>query len=769
MLRTLLAMLVGKSKARTRRQFCRKFRPSCERLEARYAPANVPVILIPGDVGTLPVGVDSKDPAVVKAAIFDFDIHEGMPPQALTSTFNINVTIDGQSQQQTSPYLITAQAFEAAGYVRGKDLFVAAWDWRLPITPEDGVRDGRLTNLTAALMVNGKYQYGASYLGYWMLQAEKAWAANNPGQPFPGVNFMAHSLGNILARSYLQSAAYHSAAVTPEGETVVLPRVLNYAMMAGPNQGTSGSYVRYTNDYMSQGTSASSFLNILLPDILDPAFKHVANGGFITVDGAPTINAATVTNPATGQLDGQLFITKYIGDARQEIATYDFLDDANVNHSDVFSNGLILDLNGGPDPASFAAGRNVFDFFGNSVPTAVTISTEFGPGGQILPVSLTITTAQPTQEGQVWYQNNLVANGGDGVVAIQSAVPPWFNSDARIQLFPVGGGTNHNGIMESPSVLATVINLFATHGPLPNYVAVGAGAGGGPQVSVYDAAGGALRFAFFGLDPAFTGGVRVAVGDVTRDNIPDIIVGAGPGGGPEVRVFNGSTLALVYDFMAFDFQFTGGVWVAAGDITGDGYWDILVGAGAGGGPQVKIFSGKDGQLVHSFFAFDMGFAGGVTVGAADVNADGRADIITGAGPGGGPNVRVYDGLNLSLLQNFFAFNQAFTGGVFVAGGDTNQDGKADVIIGAGAGGGPEVVIVSGGNGALLKDFFAYDPAFTGGVRVGAVNGTEGLLNVIAGSGAGTVATVRVRNAATLADVESFVPFPGFLGGVFVGG
>jgi hypothetical protein len=57
----------------------------------------------------------------------------------------------------------------------------------------------------------------------------------------------------------------------------------------------------------------------------------------------------------------------------------------------------------------------------------------------------------------------------------------------------------------------------------------------------------------------------------------------------------------------------------------------------------------------------------VRVAAGDVNADGFADIITGAGPGGGPHVKVFDSHSLNLLHSFFAYEPNFAGGVFVAG------------------------------------------------------------------------------------------------------
>jgi hypothetical protein len=61
--------------------------------------------------------------------------------------------------------------------------------------------------------------------------------------------------------------------------------------------------------------------------------------------------------------------------------------------------------------------------------------------------------------------------------------------------------------------------------------------GGGPHVKVYGSDH-TLRFNFYAYDPTFTGGVSVAVGDVTGDGTPDVVTGAGAGGGPHVKVFD---------------------------------------------------------------------------------------------------------------------------------------------------------------------------------------------------------------------------------------
>jgi hypothetical protein len=125
------------------------------------------------------------------------------------------------------------------------------------------------------------------------------------------------------------------------------------------------------------------------------------------------------------------------------------------------------------------------------------------------------------------------------------------------------------------------------------------------------------------------------------------------------------TGAEILGFLAYAPGFLGGIFVAAGDVTGDGRADIVTGAGPGGGPHVRVFDGVTGAEILGFFAYAPGFLGGVRVAAGDVDGDGRADVVTGAGPGGGPHVRVFDGVTGAEVRSFFAYDPGFLGGVFV--------------------------------------------------------------------------------------------------------
>ena len=177
---------------------------------------------------------------------------------------------------------------------------------------------------------------------------------------------------------------------------------------------------------------------------------------------------------------------------------------------------------------------------------------------------------------------------------------------------------------------------------------------------------------------AFKGNFAVAAGDINGNGREEIITGAGAGGGPQVMIFdlNGK---LKSSFMAYDKNFRGGVNVATGDLTGDSKSEIVTGAGAGGGPQVKIFN-SNGQLKTSFMAYDKNFRGGVNVAVGDVDGDGQNEIITGEGKGGNSQVKIWNSSG-QLKSSFMAYDKNYKDGVFVAASDINNDGQAEILTG----------------------------------------------------------------------------------------
>ena len=282
--------------------------------------------------------------------------------------------------------------------------------------------------------------------------------------------------------------------------------------------------------------------------------------------------------------------------------------------------------------------------------------------------------------------------------------------------------------------------------------------------------------------PGFQGTVSVAVADLNANGIPDSIVGAGPGGGPHVMVFDSSDNRVLASFFAFDPAYTGGVTLASDDVNGDGRPDIIVAAGN----HIKVIDGffinqvdangviSNSALIASFYAFDPNYTGSINLASLDLNGDNRNDIVVGAGPGSS-RVMVIDAARLNqvqangviadsaLIASFFAFGPTFTGGVYVA--VAFNDVQRKIVVGAGAGGSSHVKIIDGkqltnvdANGVisdrtLFASFYAFDPRFTGGVRVGSDDlSSDGLAEVILSAGPGGGPHVKVVDGSLVNQV-----------------
>jgi hypothetical protein len=249
-------------------------------------------------------------------------------------------------------------------------------------------------------------------------------------------------------------------------------------------------------------------------------------------------------------------------------------------------------------------------------------------------------------------------------------------------------------------------------------------------------------------------------------------VGAAPG---RVIVFDPSHNPLV-EFVPFGMGYDGHINVAVGDVTGDGYYDLVT-AAAAGNPHVKVYDGKaltsgwfntanaDAYLVASFFPYALEYNVGSNIAVGDVDGDGFAEIVTGANMGN-PHVKLFAGADIangnfqpdgaSLMAQWFPYALQFNVGANVAVGDVTGDGLADVVTGANMGN-PHIKVYGGSQllagaddperKALLADWFAYAQNFNVGasVAVGDVAGS-GYAAVITGATVGNP-HVRVFNGA----------------------
>ena len=374
-----------------------------------------------------------------------------------------------------------------------------------------------------------------------------------------------------------------------------------------------------------------------------------------------TINNSTISGNVSGFSGGGIYISENITPARPAGDGYSFPNPTDILHTTITGNvAPDKDENEGDQrvaQSSFGFGGGVATGIEVNVVNSIIAGNFAGANPDVhtfdngnFEVSFSLiqnvgTASIDDNGGNIFGQDPVLGpltnNGGTTQTHALLAGSPAINSgDPSFQNPPNAPVTDQRGTNFARVVFGTTdMGAFEVQesGPAPvtrHLHAVGAGAGTTAEVKVFDDEGNLV--CVFDAYPFFQGGVRVAIADMDGDGIDDVITSPGPNGGPHIQVFGGAKLL--------------------------------------NGEAERIVS-----AIGSFFSYNPFFRGGVYVGTGDVNGDGRLDIITGADAGGGPHVIAWDNVTGDAIVSFYAYAAAFTGGVRVAGGDIDGDGKAEII------------------------------------------------------------------------------------------
>jgi len=222
----------------------------------------------------------------------------------------------------------------------------------------------------------------------------------------------------------------------------------------------------------------------------------------------------------------------------------------------------------------------------------------------------------------------------------------------------------------------------------------------------------------------------VAVGDVNGDGRPEIITAPAKSGFTELGVFDGRSYQRLGTFLPFkDASWWNGAYVATGDTNGDGRAEVIDGLDAGCCTSLHVLDSANGNELSGFFPYGDRNDAGTRVAAADVNGDGKAELL--AVPLGSGQVSIFAPGGGAPFRSLETFGSDRIGPVSIAAGNLLGDSRAEVVAAAPTAAGAQVKIIDVASGETRVSLRPYGGAIVSSLEValGDVSG-DGRLDLI---------------------------------------